>query len=459
MGIYVIEFQKHGLSHAHIFIFFTKDYKPHTVEDVDRMINAELPNSKTNKLAHETVAKCMMHAPCGATFPNASCMEEGKCKKQYPRKFQSKTVMDVNGYPIYRRRDTRHTLLVHGIELDNCWRVPHNVYLSTKYDAHINVEVCNNIRAVKYLFKYVHKGHDRAIVEISRQSDNATEGNVVETDEIKKYLDCRYIFASEASWRIFKFDMHERFPTVKRLQYHLPNQQMVLFDNDDDVPEVATRSAISRTMPAEWFKTNQESKVTRSLTFDQFLQQWVWNRKLKRWTMLKRGFAIGRMYYAHPTSGEHYYLRMLLNCVKGVTSYEHLRTLDAIVHDAFKDVCIVMGLLADDNEWHQALEEASVWASGRQLCDMFASMLMFCEVTNPKQLWDAHWEFLSDDIEAMTRCERDDPTVTLSEDALKDRALYEIDQVLMRNAHCLEDFPTLPKSNYIPSVHGGNRLV
>ncbi|KAH9536325.1 hypothetical protein CY35_17G101600 [Sphagnum magellanicum] len=150
---------------------------------------------------------------------------------------------------------------------------------------------------------------------------------------------------------------------------------------------------------------------------------------------------------------------MLLNCVKGATSYEHLRTVDGKEHDTFKDACIAMGLFADDNEWHQALEEAGVWASGRQLCDMFASMLMFCEVTNPRQLWDAHWEFLSDDIEAMSRCERVDPTVTLPEDALKDRALYEIDQVFIRNGHRLEDFPTLPKSNYIPSVHGGNRLV
>jgi len=66
---------------------------------------------------------------------------------------------------------------------------------------------------------------------------------------------------------------------------------------------------------------------------------------------------------------------------------------------------------------------------------------------------------LSNDIEAMTRCEHDDPTITLSEDALKDRALYEIDQVLMRNEHRLEDFPTFPKSNYIPSIHGRNRLV
>jgi hypothetical protein len=90
---------------------------------------------------------------------------------------------------------------------------------------------------------------------------------------------------------------------------------------------------------------------------------------------------------------------------------------------------------------------------------MFASMLMFCEVTNPRQLWDAHWESLSDDIEAMTHCERADPTVTFPKDALKDCALYEIDQVLMRNGHRLKDFPRLPKSNYIPSIHGGNRLV
>jgi hypothetical protein len=131
--------------------------------------------------------------------------------------------MDVNGYPIYWRRDTGNTVVVHGIELDNCWVVPHNVYLSTKYDAHINVEVCNNIRAVKYLFKYVYKGHDRATVQISRQSNNATEGNVVDIDEIKKYLDCRYVSASETMWHIFKFDMHERFPTVECLQYHLPN--------------------------------------------------------------------------------------------------------------------------------------------------------------------------------------------------------------------------------------------
>jgi hypothetical protein len=60
------------------------------------------------------------------------------------------------------------TVLVHDVELDNCWVVPHNVYLLTKYDAHINVEVYNNICAIKYLLKYVYKGHDCATIEISR---------------------------------------------------------------------------------------------------------------------------------------------------------------------------------------------------------------------------------------------------------------------------------------------------
>jgi len=85
--IYVVEFQKCGLPHAHILIFFTEDCKPHTVVDIDHMISAELPKLEINKLAHKTVARCMMHGPCSAAFPNAPCMEEGKCKKKYPRKF------------------------------------------------------------------------------------------------------------------------------------------------------------------------------------------------------------------------------------------------------------------------------------------------------------------------------------------------------------------------------------
>jgi hypothetical protein len=35
----------------------------------------------------------------------------------------------------------------------------------------------------------------------------------------------------------------------------------------------------------------------------------------------------------------------------GAISFEHLRTVDDVVHSSFKNACIVRGLLEDDKEW------------------------------------------------------------------------------------------------------------
>lgn len=65
--------------------------------------------------------------------------------------------------------------------LDNRHVVPYSAYLIAKYDCHINVEVCADIKVVKYLYKYIHKGHDR----ISYNVVGNTPANVV--DEIQSY--------------------------------------------------------------------------------------------------------------------------------------------------------------------------------------------------------------------------------------------------------------------------------
>ncbi len=49
---------------------------------------------------------------------------------------------------------------------DNPWVILYNPYLTIRYKCHINVEVCNSIAAVKYLYKYVYKGHDRVLVVV-----------------------------------------------------------------------------------------------------------------------------------------------------------------------------------------------------------------------------------------------------------------------------------------------------
>jgi hypothetical protein len=55
--------------------------------------------------------------------------------------------------------------------------IPYNPFLSAKYDCHINVEVCISVKAIKYIHKYIYKGHDRTTLEFSGD------------DEIKQYLD------------------------------------------------------------------------------------------------------------------------------------------------------------------------------------------------------------------------------------------------------------------------------
>lgn len=91
--IYVIEFQKRGLSHAHILIVLAEEDKIKNVESVDSLVSAEIPDPTTNKLAYDTVTNCMMHGPCGVGYPNAPCMVDGKCSKGFPKEFQPETFL------------------------------------------------------------------------------------------------------------------------------------------------------------------------------------------------------------------------------------------------------------------------------------------------------------------------------------------------------------------------------
>lgn len=51
-------------------------------------------------------------------------------------------------------------IMVRGHMLNNTRVVPYNPYLLAMFDCHVNVEVCSAIKAIKYLYKYMYKGHD-----------------------------------------------------------------------------------------------------------------------------------------------------------------------------------------------------------------------------------------------------------------------------------------------------------
>ena len=49
--------------------------------------------------------------------------------------------------------------------------MPYNPYLILKYNAHINVEVCSTVMAVKYLFQHAYKAPDRTCLETKNEND------------------------------------------------------------------------------------------------------------------------------------------------------------------------------------------------------------------------------------------------------------------------------------------------
>ncbi len=93
--------------------------------------------------------------------------------------------------------------------------------------------------AVKYLYKYVYKGHDRAQVDVCPMDvatpDGAAPAQPLMRDEIKIYQDGRYMLASEAYHRLYGFDLHKEHPNVVRLAVHLKGRQTILFQEGINV--------------------------------------------------------------------------------------------------------------------------------------------------------------------------------------------------------------------------------
>ena len=100
----IAEFQKTGLTHAHILLILRKEHKLITNEQIDDIICAELPpdpslteneeERKQMQLLQDMVTRNMIHGPCGISNPKAQCMNDGKCKKGYPKPYAKHTVVD-----------------------------------------------------------------------------------------------------------------------------------------------------------------------------------------------------------------------------------------------------------------------------------------------------------------------------------------------------------------------------
>jgi hypothetical protein len=71
-------------------------------------------------------------------------MDGNKYAKIFKKTLCQETIINDNGYPTNRRRDTGVTKRITKWTTKYEW-VPYNPWLSLKYDSHINLECCASI--------------------------------------------------------------------------------------------------------------------------------------------------------------------------------------------------------------------------------------------------------------------------------------------------------------------------
>ena len=412
-NVWVVEYQQRGLPHAHILLVLHDDYKLKQVASYDDYICAEVPDPKKHPRLYEFVSKHMIHGPC---YAYKSCLRDGQCTKYFPKDLQEQTHNSKGGYPLYRRRNNGHTCkspINDKITVNHSYVVPYNPALLLKYNCHINVEICSTVQAIKYVYKYVYKGSDRAFVSVGKKD--------AEASECHRFLNARSIGPSEACYRIFGFPINGQYPRVQDLIIHLPNQQNVYYDENYENIDI-NELKWNQTQLLEYFANNRREKnsplkknergfwpdgtvkphgfTLRYIDYPQFYK-WESKKWIRRANTDQLQPMVGRMHYVNYKQRERYYLRLLLTKRSGATSFDDLKTVNQKICKTFREACCELGYLDDDSEWDAALEEAcgGVILNCSQLRSFFASILNNNDVNDANALWQKYKDDLSADIQ------------------------------------------------------------
>ena len=176
------EFQTRGLPHVHDIIFSHKDDAPRSAQEYDRWISAQIP-PETAPALRKLVLKTNIHGPCGTQNPTSPCVKDGKCSKFYPRTFVSSTTDGDGSYfeyrgrsPEFRGKTATVTRAGPSFTVDNSWVVPYTPQLTLQLGCHVNVGIVSGVIALKYLFKYVTKGPNSAMMAVVESHIHAVDG-------------------------------------------------------------------------------------------------------------------------------------------------------------------------------------------------------------------------------------------------------------------------------------------
>jgi len=436
--LWVVEWQKRGLPHGHLLLKLRMNSNLFRNSlYIDAVVSAEIPLESDVEYRKMVLSK-MVHGPCGLYNPKCPCMENGKCCKGFPKDFCEETIVGEDSYPMYRRRDDGRTFTTNdGIVMDNRWIVPHNRELLMLWGGHANVEICSSFKSIKYLFKYVHKGPDNAVV-----------GQDGVRNEITEYLMGRYITCSDALYNLFSFKRHAISPNIVRLPIHLPDMQNVIFDENIDRESLSdTTYRPPNTALTGFFKLNCDDPRARLLLYHEIPEFYALKNK-SQWSRRKRNVGtVGRIPFISPTQGDIYFLRMLLIEVRGPKSFEELMTFNDTTYQTFFAAAVARGLLKDDEEWEKAMSEAAGFKMPKQLRIFFVLICVFNNPIDPLHLFTKFLNDLGEDIMYREKIK------TVNE-YVKGEILQDLQKLFTAHGKLLKDYNLpLPPAQNVQTAH------
>jgi len=116
--------------------------------------------------------------------------------------------------------------------------------------------------------------------------------------------------------------MAEVKPPVETLVVHLPRQKNNVLDTKKEAGVIEEKSTLTA-----FFTACEQYEDARNIVYSDMPQYFTFRNNL--WHPRKRfgpNLPIGRLQLVHPMDHERFYMRLLLTCTKGPTSYEDLRT-------------------------------------------------------------------------------------------------------------------------------------
>jgi hypothetical protein len=372
---YRIEWQARGMPHAHILIILK--VKIESPRHIDEVVWAEIPCPVRYPILHAIVVQRMIHTPCDmkSESPCRQETKDGQCRRHFPKEFNTVTTLVGDGYPQYRRRGL-FSVVRNGEIIDDRWVVPYNPYLLEVFDCHINVEVCASKKCFKYVYKYCFKAPDYCSIAVN---------------EIDAYLSGRLLTASEATWRLLGLKLHKEYPSVVRLDVHLPEQQVVVFDPTQDVRDIFDAAERSSSSLLEWFALNRRDPSARRYLYTDIPEHYIWSKDT--WmprSASRKSISVGRIFAVSLRNVELFSLRTLLKYQRGCLSFADILTVDGVTHRTFQDACAALGLVEDDSEFVAAFTEylETTVASIASIRNQFVLMLCAINALNAQRLFE-----------------------------------------------------------------------